>query len=73
MLCACAVYSLVSLVANYVFNKALGEKSPAPLYPVCKSTNIYDHRTEPALTVGQTAVSQSDPLNIPDFYSNYSR
>ena len=25
-LCACATYSLVSLVAHYVFNKALGEK-----------------------------------------------
>ena len=49
-------------------------KSAAPFYSVRKCTNIYSNRNEPALTVGQTAVSQSDPGNIRwYFYSNYSR
>ena len=36
-------------------------KSAAPFFPVRKSTNIYGNHNEPTLTVGQTAVSQSDP------------
>ena len=84
--------SLVSVVANYVFNKALGEKKSlvvkytvykpavvrvclvksAVFFSVGNFTNIYGSRTEPALTVGQTAGSESEPWNIRYFYSQYS-
>ena len=83
-LSACSVYSLVPLIANYVFNKAsvrlihcsaasrgsrlLGQISRTFL-SLHKCTNIYGNRTEPALTVGQAVVSQSEPWDVQDFYS----
>ena len=83
-----AIYSLVSLIANYIFLKALGEKnglvakytavqpavvriclvkSAAPSFSVRKCTNDYGNGNDLALTVGQTAVSQSNPETYETF------